>query len=117
MNDYQQRLDAAVAAARKAGEYLLSQPAFSVSHKQSNDYVTDCDRGSEVLIREMLLTAFPQDGFLGEETAKVPVREDGGSSIPSTAPPTSSATCRCTPSPSPMKRRASWWWAACTARV
>jgi len=70
MNDYQQRLDAAVAAARKAGEYLLSQPAFSVSHKQSNDYVTDCDRGSEALIREMLLTAFPQDGFLGEENGE-----------------------------------------------
>jgi len=37
MNDFQPRLDAAAAAARKAGEYLLSQPAFSVSHKQSND--------------------------------------------------------------------------------
>ena len=67
MNDFQPRLDAAVAAARKAGQYLLSQPAFSVSHKQSNDYVTDCDRGSEKLIRELLLTAFPEDGFLGEE--------------------------------------------------
>ena len=67
MNPYQNRLDAAVAAARQAGEYLLSQPSFSVSHKQSNDYVTDCDRGSEKLIRDLLLTAFPEDGFLGEE--------------------------------------------------
>ena len=67
MNEYQSRLDAAVNAARKAGAYLLSQPGFSVSHKQSNDYVTDCDRGSEKLIRELLLSAFPEDGFLGEE--------------------------------------------------
>ena len=37
MNDIQLRLDAAVEAARRAGEYLLSQPAFSVSHKASND--------------------------------------------------------------------------------
>lgn len=68
--NYQHRLDAAVAAAKKAGEYLLSQPSFSVSHKQSNDYVTDCDRGSEQLIREMLLGAFPEDGFLGEENGE-----------------------------------------------
>ena len=67
---YQNRLDAAVAAAKKAGEYLLSQPSFTVSHKQSNDYVTDCDRGSEQLIREMLLSAFPEDGFLGEENGE-----------------------------------------------
>lgn len=67
MSPYQNRLDAAVAAARLAGEYLLSQPSFSVSHKQSNDYVTDCDRGSEKLIRDMLLGLFPEDGFLGEE--------------------------------------------------
>ena len=69
--NYQHRLDAAVAAAKKAGEYLLSQPSFSVSHKQSNDYVTDCDRGSEQLIREMLLGAFPEDGFLGEENGEL----------------------------------------------
>jgi len=70
MMHYQDRLDAAVAAAQKAGEYLLSQPSFTVSHKQSNDYVTDCDRGSEQLIREMLLSAFPEDGFLGEENGE-----------------------------------------------
>jgi len=67
MNCYQNRLDAAVSAAKRAGEYLLSQPSFSVSCKLSNDYVTDCDRGSERLIRDLLLSAFPEDGFLGEE--------------------------------------------------
>ena len=67
MNSYLNRLQAAEAAARKAGSYLMSQPVFSVDCKLSNDYVTDCDRESERLIREMLLSAFPGDGFLGEE--------------------------------------------------
>jgi len=61
------RLNKAVEAARKAGEYLLSRPAFSVTHKLSNDYVTEADQGSEKIIREVLLSAFPRDGFLGEE--------------------------------------------------
>ena len=65
------RLKAAEQAARKAGEYLLNRPAFSVTHKLSNDYVTEADRGSEAIIREMLLGAFPQDGFLGEEEAEI----------------------------------------------
>ena len=33
--------------------------------------MTDCDRGSEKIIRDMLLTAFPEDGFLGEEDGEL----------------------------------------------
>ena len=62
-----ERLCKAVEAARLAGEYLLSRPAFTVTSKLSNDYVTEADRGSEHIIRECLLTAFPEDGFFGEE--------------------------------------------------
>lgn len=61
------RLRMAEKAARKAGEYLLSRPAFSVTHKAANDYVTESDAKCEELIREMLLAEFPGDGFLGEE--------------------------------------------------
>ncbi len=64
---YESRLAVAVEAAKKAGEYLLGQKSFLIDRKQSNDYVTECDRKSEAIIRETLLTAFPGDGFLGEE--------------------------------------------------
>ncbi len=64
---YENRLAAAVEAARKAGEYLLGQKTFLIEYKQSNDYVTECDQKSESIIRETLLGAFAEDGFLGEE--------------------------------------------------
>lgn len=69
-NAWQDRLAAAEAAARKAGEYLLSRPSFSVTHKLANDYVTEADRHSEAIIREELLGRFPGDGFFGEESGE-----------------------------------------------
>lgn len=64
---WEARLQAAMDAARKAGAYLLSKPSFSVTHKLSNDYVTQADQESERMIRETLLSQFPADGFFGEE--------------------------------------------------
>lgn len=65
-----ERLHAAEEAARKAGEYLLSRPEFSVSHKLVNDYVTEADRQSESIIRAELLSCFPSDAFFGEESGE-----------------------------------------------
>lgn len=74
-NTWNERLAMAERAARKAGEYLLDRPSFSVSHKLSNDYVTEADRNSEHIIRSVLLEAYPQDGFFGEEEGETGSRE------------------------------------------
>ena len=54
-------------AARAAGEMLEHHGAFRVERKAENDFVTEMDLKSEALIRELLLTACPGDGFYGEE--------------------------------------------------
>ncbi|MDO4740346.1 MAG: inositol monophosphatase family protein [Eubacteriales bacterium] len=69
-NTWNERLAAAQSAARKAGEYLLSRPSFSVMHKLANDYVTEADQTSESIIRSELLSRFPDDGFFGEESGE-----------------------------------------------
>ncbi|MGZ5426192.1 MAG: inositol monophosphatase family protein, partial [Thermoanaerobaculia bacterium] len=65
-------VDAAIAAAREAGEVLLGHfgrldPA-RVEEKSKNDVVSIADRESEAVIRRVLLGAFGADRFLGEET-------------------------------------------------
>ena len=54
-------------AARAAGAMLEHHGAFKVRLKAENDFVTEMDVKSENLIREMLLTACPEDEFFGEE--------------------------------------------------
>lgn len=54
-------------AARASGEMLLSHPHTPARHKAENDFVTEMDVRSEQLIRSILLTACPEDGFFGEE--------------------------------------------------
>lgn len=54
-------------AARAAGEMLLKNPHTPAVHKAENDFVTAMDIKSEQLIRSILLTAYPQDSFFGEE--------------------------------------------------
>ena len=54
-------------AARTAGEMLLSCPRIAAIHKAENDFVTEMDLKSEQLIRSILLGAYPEDGFFGEE--------------------------------------------------
>ena len=55
-------------AARASGAMLEHHGAFKVRRKAENDFVTEMDYKSEALIREMLLTACPEDAFFGEET-------------------------------------------------
>lgn len=70
--ELKKRLDAALAAAEKAKEFLLSHEKmrFSVSDKGENDYVTEADKKSEKLIKDELLSLFPCDGWYGEESGK-----------------------------------------------
>ena len=67
-------LDLAVTAATDAAELLLGalhMARATVSTKSTvTDMVTEMDHASEALLRERLLGARPQDGFLGEETGE-----------------------------------------------
>ena len=59
--------------ARKAGElahdYFARRGALAVETKGAQDYVSQADRAVETLIRAELVEEFPDDAFLGEETA------------------------------------------------
>ena len=55
-------------AARASGEMLEHHGAFKVKRKSENDFVTEMDVKSEMLLKEMLLGACPEDEFYGEET-------------------------------------------------
>jgi myo-inositol-1(or 4)-monophosphatase len=72
-------LDAAVAAAREAGEVLLGHygrlAPGEVEEKARNDVVSRADHESEAVCRRVLLGAFPSDRFLGEETGTSGVDE------------------------------------------
>ena len=63
-----EKAELAQRVARAAGEMLEHHGAFRVTRKSENDFVTEMDYKSEALIREMLLTACPEDEFFGEES-------------------------------------------------
>ncbi len=66
----QPRLDFAVAAALKAQELILQyyqNDNFKVEEKKDSSPVTIADRNAELLLRDEILKAFPDDGVLGEE--------------------------------------------------
>jgi myo-inositol-1(or 4)-monophosphatase len=62
-------LEAAIAAARAAGELLWEQwgTTHQIHHKGPADLVTEMDRQAQDLIAGMLQEAFPSYGLLGEE--------------------------------------------------
>jgi len=62
-----EKANLAESAARASGEMLERHGAFSVSKKSENDFVTEMDFKSEALIRDLLLSACPEDAFFGEE--------------------------------------------------
>lgn len=68
--NYQDKMLLAKRAALEAGRMLLQYEEIHVDKKARNDYVTDADRASENLIKEILLSACPEDGFYGEEGGK-----------------------------------------------
>ena len=54
---------------RKAGRFIVTQNDRSsvVKDDDARELVTETDRQTERMIRKAVLTAFPEDGFLGEE--------------------------------------------------
>lgn len=71
---YQKELDAAVTAARRAGELALSywRKGITAESKSDESPVTAADRHCERLFVQELLANFPSDGILGEEGAGKP---------------------------------------------
>ena len=63
-----EKADLAEKAARAASEMLEHHSAFKIMRKSDNDFVTEMDFKSEALIRDILLSACPEDQFFGEET-------------------------------------------------
>ncbi len=73
MTEQQRRawLQLASNAARQAGRTLLHyRRRFSVNSKGLNDFVTDADLAAQQVIYEMITSACPDHGFLGEESAE-----------------------------------------------
>lgn len=63
-------LPVTIEAARAAGKVLLDwQSRFSVREKGTNDLVTEADVAAQETIRKIVLKAFPDHDFLGEEDA------------------------------------------------
>lgn len=67
---YTDELGVAVKAAQEAGGIQLENQhkVLNIELKQDRSPVTEVDRECEQLIRNELLSAFPDDGFIGEET-------------------------------------------------
>ena len=67
-------LNTAVKAARRAGAIInrasLDLDRLQVARKGPKDYVTEVDRAAEEAIIDILRTAYPDHGFLGEETGE-----------------------------------------------
>jgi len=72
--DWRTRYDLAVEAAHKAGDLARTyyETTFEVEHKADSSPVTVADKRAEELIRGMVASAFPNDGFLGEEFGDQP---------------------------------------------
>lgn len=63
------RLQVALQAAKEAGDYLIRiKREIAVDKKGARDLVTTADRGSEAIIRQILINEFPEDVFFGEES-------------------------------------------------
>jgi myo-inositol-1(or 4)-monophosphatase len=69
MGIYDDRLDAATEAAKRAGIYLMEvlEQKRDISKKGIVDIVTDADKGAEMIIHNIISEEYPDDGFLAEE--------------------------------------------------
>ncbi|MEM6724953.1 MAG: inositol monophosphatase [Bacteroidota bacterium] len=69
----QERLKIAIEAVKQAGARImeLRTSGFEKAFKSDKSPVTDADRAAEQLIRDLLLSHFPEDGFVGEELGVV----------------------------------------------
>lgn len=69
-NRYELAIETAHKAAQLAQRYF--DGTFTIEWKSDRSPVTVADREAEQLIRQTLLAAFPNDGFLGEEFGDTP---------------------------------------------
>jgi myo-inositol-1(or 4)-monophosphatase len=70
MYDLERKLEFAKKIAKTAGSFALNMRdngKVKVSVKNTNDFVTDCDKATEKLIFNAIKKEFPDDGFFGEE--------------------------------------------------
>jgi histidinol-phosphatase len=72
--DWRTRYEVAVQAAPAAGQLALGyyEANLNIEWKPDQSPVTVADREAETLLRRTLLSRFPQDGFLGEESGDTP---------------------------------------------
>jgi histidinol-phosphatase len=72
--EWKSRYETAVEATGRAGQVALRyfESALNVEWKEDESPVTVADRETESLLRSALASAFPQDGFLGEEHGEQP---------------------------------------------
>lgn len=68
--NYEREHELAKVAALKAGEAIMAvyATAFKVDHKSPEQPITEADRQANQIIQKTLLDAFPDDGWLSEET-------------------------------------------------
>ena len=69
--DLSPRLETALAAVAEASKSTLQRfcdPSLAVDLKADQSPVTEADRAAEAILRDRLLSAFPRDSFLGEES-------------------------------------------------
>jgi len=75
-------LNTAVKAARRAGAIInrasLELDKLQVSRKGPGDYVTEVDHAAEAAIIDILRRAYPEHGFLGEESGHTPGQDARG---------------------------------------
>ncbi len=69
-------LEIAIDAAREAGAAIRGyyQDAYTVKDKGQDNPLTDADLASDAILADRLRTAFPDDGWLSEESVDEPIR-------------------------------------------
>jgi len=76
MQNYLNMLPVAEQAARAGGEQLRAwRRKFAVKEKGKFDLVTDADHAAQQAVKQVLMSAFPDHAFLGEETPLVEKQE------------------------------------------
>jgi histidinol-phosphatase len=78
-NDLTERLGFAVSIAREAGRHTLRyfrSDSLRVELKSDDSPVTVADREAEMLLRDRITAAFPDDGILGEELGEKAGKSD-----------------------------------------
>ncbi|MEE4189838.1 MAG: inositol monophosphatase family protein [Roseobacter sp.] len=71
-NRERQIVDICQQAGQMALDYFKDRDALVVDHKGHQDFVSQADKNVELLTRELLAKAFPDDAIVGEEHAPTP---------------------------------------------